>query len=271
VGSPLTGVTPASGSGAPQVEAQVATPKVFFDDGHPALLSVLVKDAVPATVSAELIRLSDGAAIAHWDLGQLAPATVQSVEWDGLAGGKLQREGRYAFEITATNASGAGTTTAATVAGIRKAGTEPAGFLFLPHMFPIGGRHEFGEGGGHFGAERGGHSHEGQDVFADCGTPLLAARGGKVRWKGTQALAGNYLVIDGEKTGVDYAYMHLRDAALVDKGDRVLTGQPIGFVGDTGDASECHLHFEMWSAPGWYRGGSPFDPLPSLRSWDRTS
>jgi murein DD-endopeptidase MepM/ murein hydrolase activator NlpD len=51
----------------------------------------------------------------------------------------------------------------------------------------------------------------------------------------------------------------------------VRTGQPIGFVGDTGDADGCHLHFEMWSGPGWYTGGSPFDPLPSLQAWDRVS
>jgi murein DD-endopeptidase MepM/ murein hydrolase activator NlpD len=65
--------------------------------------------------------------------------------------------------------------------------------------------------------------------------------------------------------------MHLRDPALVDQGDRVHTGQPIGYVGDTGDAIACHLHLEMWSAPGWYSGGHPFDPLPSLLDWDKTS
>jgi hypothetical protein len=58
------------------------------------------------------------------------------------------------------------------------------------------------------------------------------------------------------------------DAALVDVGDKVMTGQPIGFVGDTGRASECHLHFEEWTAPGWYDGGEAFDPLRFLKVWD---
>ena len=58
--------------------------------------------------------------------------------------------------------------------------------------------------------------------------------------------------------------MHLREAALVDQGDQVRTGQLIGYVGDTGRAAGCHLHFEVWTAPGWYSGGSPFDPLPNL-------
>jgi murein DD-endopeptidase MepM/ murein hydrolase activator NlpD len=41
-------------------------------------------------------------------------------------------------------------------------------------------------------------------------------------------------------------------------------------VGHTGDARACHLHFEMWRG-GWYDGGRPLDPLPSLLSWDRWS
>jgi murein DD-endopeptidase MepM/ murein hydrolase activator NlpD len=78
-------------------------------------------------------------------------------------------------------------------------------------------------------------------------------------------------VIDGARTAVDYGYMHLRAPALVKEGERVRTGQVIGYVGDTGDASACHLHMELWTAPGWYAGGHPYDPLPSLHSWDRTS
>ncbi len=34
----------------------------------------------------------------------------------------------------------------------------------------------------------------------------------------------------------------------------------------TGRASTCHLHFELWTAPGWYEGGKPIDPLPLLKS-----
>jgi murein DD-endopeptidase MepM/ murein hydrolase activator NlpD len=54
-------------------------------------------------------------------------------------------------------------------------------------------------------------------------------------------------------------------------GDPVRTGQPIGIVGDTGNASACHLHFEIWTAPGWYEGGSPIDPYPYLKKWDAYS
>jgi len=65
--------------------------------------------------------------------------------------------------------------------------------------------------------------------------------------------------------------MHMIRPSPLRVGQRVSTGQPIGAVGQTGSASGCHLHFEMWSAPGWYDGGRPFDPLSSLKSWDAVS
>ena len=78
----------------------------------------------------------------------------------------------------------------------------------------------------------------------------MAARGGKVKTKAYQSRAGNYLVIDGDGTGNDYAYMHMAAPSPFEEGDRVYTGQQIGQVGETGRASGCHLHFEAWSAPG---------------------
>jgi murein DD-endopeptidase MepM/ murein hydrolase activator NlpD len=107
--------------------------------------------------------------------------------------------------------------------------------------------------------------------MAACGTPLIAARGGVVKANKFQSNAGNYVVIDGAETGTDYGYMHLAVPSAYSVGDRVHTGDQIGVVGETGDATACHLHFEEWSAPGWYSGGRPFDPLADLRAWDAYS
>ena len=139
------------------------------------------------------------------------------------------------------------------------------------HVFPVRGPHDYGGANADFGSGRSGHSHQGQDVFAKCGTPMVAARGGKVQFRGSHAAAGNYIVIDGHGTGTDYAYMHLAEPSPFRKGDAVRTGQRIGAVGDTGNASGCHLHFELWSAPGWYQGGRPIDPLRALKAWDSWS
>lgn len=135
------------------------------------------------------------------------------------------------------------------------------------HVFPIRGKHDVGQTEtNNFG---GGRNHQGQDMFAACGTPLVAAHGGTVRIaKANHARAGNYVVIAGEQSGLDYVYMHMQRPPNVQTGDTVVTGQPLGEVGDTGNANGCHLHFELWSAPGWYRGGAPIDPLPLVRAWD---
>jgi murein DD-endopeptidase MepM/ murein hydrolase activator NlpD len=109
-------------------------------------------------------------------------------------------------------------------------------------------------------------------VFADCGTPLEAARGGKVQFNGYHGAAGNYIVIDGKKTGRDYAYMHLKRKSEFGKGEKVKTGEQIGQVGETGNASGCHLHFEMWSPPGWYEGGNFLRSVTKqMKKWDRWS
>lgn len=131
------------------------------------------------------------------------------------------------------------------------------------HVFPVRGPHTYGDG---LGA---GRNHRGADVMADCGTPLVAAQGGEVYFVGYQSAAGHYLVITGAETNNDYVYMHLERAPSFEKGDTVQTGQQIGTVGATGNASTCHLHFELWSPPGWYRGGDYLDPVPALKAWDR--
>lgn len=131
-------------------------------------------------------------------------------------------------------------------------------------VFPVQGKHDYGTAVNGFG---GGRKHEGQDILAKCGLPLVAALPGVVTLTRFEERAGNYIVIKADD-GTSQAYMHLKAAATLAKNARVVAGQPIGQVGRTGDASACHLHFELWTAPGWYEGGSPVDPLPALRSWD---
>src|SRR4051794_18168689 len=117
-------------------------------------------------------------------------------------------------------------------------------------VFPVDGPVAYGQAEARFG---GGRGHQGQDVFAPCGTTVRAARGGTVSDNRYDGAGGNYLVVQ-TFGGRGNVYMHLRHPARPVVGDVVLAGDPIGVVGQTGVASECHLHFELWTAPGWYRG-----------------
>jgi murein DD-endopeptidase MepM/ murein hydrolase activator NlpD len=130
-------------------------------------------------------------------------------------------------------------------------------------MFPVAGAHTIGQG---FGAARSGHSHQGQDIMAACGLPAVAVSRAKVAFVSFQKLAGNYVVIRNKKLHQDYMYAHLAAPASVAKGTIVQPGQQLGIVGQTGDATACHLHFEVWLGK-WYRGGHPVDPLPYLTTY----
>ena len=136
-------------------------------------------------------------------------------------------------------------------------------------MFPVQGPHGTRGPIGEFGAPRdGGRTHEGFDITAACGTELVAVRGGRVRETGYDpVLYGNYLLIHGEGERRSYFYAHLSQPAAVRPGKRVWESQPVGLVGETGNAvgTGCHLHFEI------HAGGVPVDPEPSLRRWDRYS
>ena len=130
-------------------------------------------------------------------------------------------------------------------------------------FFPLRSRFDWGDG---LGAGRG---HQGQDLLTKCRKPVLAVQPGRVQVRKRHSAAGNYVVIDGRGKRKDAVYMHLLRKARVRKGERVEAGEQIGLVGRTGRASACHLHFELWSGDGWYEGGRPIDPEPSLRKWRR--
>ena len=125
--------------------------------------------------------------------------------------------------------------------------------------FPVDGEHTYGDG---FGDRP---NHKGADVLAACGTPLRAITGGTVRKVATEGSAGRYIVLRDGHSGEELVYMHMSEVA-VSSGERVTAGERVGAVGQTGNATTCHLHFEAWTAPGWYAGGSPHDPMRDLRA-----
>ena len=188
-------------------------------------------------------------------------AESKTVAWDGTQPAGIVPDGIYRLSL-----ANAGTARAAVAGGQ----TQP--FAMHLHQFPVPGAHSYGGTGSRFGAPRSGHTHQGQDVAAACGERLYVIEKGQVMVNAYQASgAGYYVVIHGLITGTDAVYMHLTAPSWAPVGTGVTAGQQIGKVGETGDAQGCHLHFERWSAPGWYVGGAPFDPLPELLYWDSYS
>jgi murein DD-endopeptidase MepM/ murein hydrolase activator NlpD len=122
---------------------------------------------------------------------------------------------------------------------------------------------DFGEAGARFGAGRGGHVHEGQDVFAPAGTPLVSVRSGKVVEKGDDGGRGNYVAIWSRAARRTFVYLHMRRPTPLGPGERVGAGERIGAVGCSGSCWGDHLHLEVRRGRG--TTGGPQGPQPLLR------
>jgi murein DD-endopeptidase MepM/ murein hydrolase activator NlpD len=146
---------------------------------------------------------------------------------------------------------------ARTAAAVEVAPPEP------DEWFPVRGTIDFGAYDARFGAWRGGRRHEGQDVFADAGTALVAIRDGSVVETGDDGGRGNYVAIWSPQPRLTFVYLHMRKPARLRKGDPVGAGQRIGAVGCTGSCWGDHLHLEMRQGRGV--SAKPLDPLPMLR------
>ncbi len=131
--------------------------------------------------------------------------------------------------------------------------------------FPVAGDTEFIDSWGfpRMMGTASAHWHQGTDVFAAYGTPLIAAEDGVLERIGVASLGGNKLWVRGE-SGTEYYYAHLAAFAPgIVEGQRVAAGEVVGFVGDTGNArgTSPHLHFEIH--PG---GIGPINPYPILKA-----
>lgn len=136
------------------------------------------------------------------------------------------------------------------------------------HAFPIAGAYSLGGEDAGFGAPRVGHAHQGQDMPAARGTPVVAPYSGTIAWVRYQrGGAGHYVVLHADDE-LDYVFMHLRRGSVgVTAGQVVAAGDQIAEVGNSGRSFGAHLHFEVW-AGGWFeKGGEPVDPLPLLKAW----
>jgi murein DD-endopeptidase MepM/ murein hydrolase activator NlpD len=131
--------------------------------------------------------------------------------------------------------------------------------------FPVAGRAHYSDD---WGAPRHGppaHSHQGCDIFAPKGTPVIAAMDGVVGRLSTSSPLGGTSLRVTLPSGTFFYYAHLDDFAPgVREGRAVRAGDVIGFVGNTGNAATTppHLHFEIHP-----RGGEATSPVPYLDRW----
>jgi murein DD-endopeptidase MepM/ murein hydrolase activator NlpD len=132
-------------------------------------------------------------------------------------------------------------------------------------VFPVADPHTFYDG---FGEPRAvgtdhEHFHQGIDIAAPMGTPLLACERGVLIQVGSDLYGGNSLWLVGA-SGTRYYYAHLSAFAPNAKvGQVVAAGDVLGAVGSTGESTGPHLHFQIHPD-----GGAPIDGYPLLKTVD---
>jgi hypothetical protein len=249
--------------------------------GHAArfLLRISGRDT-PLRAHVEL-RRRGGGRVVRVGLGSVRVGRRISVRWAGAA---RLAPGTYTVRLVVHDRYGDLARYAAAARGVRLRVVAPPKPPPLPPApapapspappsgdtaFPIAGPHDYGGPDSRFGAPRSDHTHQGQDVSAAEGTPLVVPRPGTITTVAYQAHGAGYYVVEADADGTHwYAFMHLEAGSTsVSEGEHVSPGQRLGSVGATGDAQGPHLHFEEWIGP-WQQGGHPVDPLPLLQSWD---
>lgn len=255
--SPAAAPTPERAAGGVGFELRrtaVKPKRPLFDGRRPPRLRYRFDADRRVDLRISVVAVRSGRTVAVWRERDARPGRRLERSWNGVdRRGRPARDGRYDFRV-----------------GPRGRGDRHAGrFTLRGHVFPVDGPHGDRGAVGEFGAGRSdGRTHEGFDTLADCGTPLVAARGGRVRRVGYDPrLYGHFLLINARKSDERYFYSHLISKPPLGDGDRVRTGDRVGRVGQTGNAAStsCQLHFEL------RRSGRLIDPEPELRRWDRWS
>ncbi len=132
------------------------------------------------------------------------------------------------------------------------------------HVYPLAGPSTFGDDW--LASRPGGRYHEGIDLFAARGTPVVAVADGTLFRVGYSGISGNRFWLRDEG-GTEFFYAHLDGyTAAAREGAAVAKGTVLGYNGDTGDArgTSPHVHFEIH--PG---GGGPVRPYPIVSAWPR--
>lgn len=143
-------------------------------------------------------------------------------------------------------------------------GASPETVVEILTPFPVAGKATYSNDWGAPRHNPSYHPHEGTDLFAARGTPVVASFGGRVSTREGTAIGGHSVTVTGaDGTYLYYAHLDGFAPAAV-PGAYVDAGTVIGYVGSTGNAAGGlpHLHFEIHPA-----GGEPIPPLPYLDQW----
>ena len=238
---------------------------LFYGGPQRAVFTYRALGSSPMDLQVNLVRVTDNAVVRSWDQPAVAPGALNRVRWTGAVKGRVPRVGKLRLRALAPAAP-------PRPACAPPRPSRPDAITVYDHMFPVRGAHDFGDAARPLRRRPRGPLAPGPGRLRR----LRHAAGRGARRQGQVLrlpLRRRLLRRDRRQGHRRRQRLHApararrragRRPRLHRPGDRRRSATPATRVG-------CHLHFEEWTAPGWYDGGHPVDPLPDLKRWDRTS
>jgi murein DD-endopeptidase MepM/ murein hydrolase activator NlpD len=257
-----------------RADEPAGAPYIEFEDGHTGEIVRVPLEAEPAAIQAQPVEASPSGPSTIQNRERVDAAGPRSIRWLASGSPDCHRRGRRRIcdgPLRVPEPSGDAMRLARSLElgerrvassmlgrGPRDEWASNAGEAASRRLlYPVpGGRLGRGVGLTRRGRIRS-RPHNGIDIGARAGTPVVAANPGLVIYShnGLSGYGNLVMLVHSDATVTFYA--HLR-AAYVQPGQRVRRGETIGEVGSTGLATGPHLHFE------WRRDGEPLDPLPHM-------
>jgi Peptidase family M23 len=155
------------------------------------------------------------------------------------------------------------------------------GWPIRPIVFPTLGSVSYYDGWGDYRGDIATHFHIGVDILGSKLQPLVAVTNGQISHIVQNHVTAGWGLVITDDEGWDYRYYHMnndtpgtddasntarwRFAPGITEGSRVVAGQLIGYMGDSGDAeATTHTHFEIHRPDG-----TPVNPFPSVRAAEK--
>ncbi len=188
-----------------------------------------------------------------------------------------------ASKVASAGAASTTTTSVDPAAAVNKSvfATPVAGWPIRPIVFPTLGSSSYYDGWGDYRGDIATHFHIGVDILGSKLQPLVAVTNGQISHIVQNHVTAGWGLVITDDEGWDYRYYHMnndtpgtddasntarwRFAPGITEGSRVVAGQLIGYMGDSGDSeATTHVHFEIHRPDG-----TPVNPFPSVRAAEK--
>ncbi len=274
---------PSSSAAAPSSEVAVSSTVVANDSSAPTSAADTGSSTSIAGTASSIADSSTSVAAGAPSTTSIAGTGSSTTTTTAVAAKAGAGPATTASKIASAGAANTTTTSVDPAAAVNKSLFEApvGGWPIRPIVFPTLGASSYYDGWGDYRGDIATHFHIGVDILGSKLQPLVAATNGQISHIVQNHVTAGWGLVITDDEGWDYRYYHMnndtpgtddasnptrwRFAPGIAEGSRVVAGQLIGYMGDSGDSeATTHVHFEVHRPDG-----TPVNPFPSVRAAEK--